>query len=169
MPSHNYTAQQLEDVRKKMHSARGRLKTMLRHIPGEWNPSARLDENYWSQRAGRNVRAPHCRIRVLREKRYDGKNSCPVYVEWIFPVGKILTVDEFVKGGRRALRHWRMGIDDGSLADDIRDMQDASIEIPQIVEMMPHLARLCHPDPLVNMAGEGGWNEVRRGVRKKKK
>lgn len=169
MPSHTYTAQQIEDVRKKMYSVRGRLKTMLRHVPGGWNPSVRLDENFWTRVAGRNVCLPHCRIRVLRQEVHGGKKSCPVWVEWIFPVGKILTVDEFVKSGRRALRHWRAGLDGESLADDIRDMQDASIEIPKIVEMMPHIARLCHPDPLVNMAGEGGWNEVRRGVRKKKK
>lgn len=167
--SNTYTPKQLEDVRKKMHSSRSRLKTMLCHIPGGWIPSTRLDENLHTKVAnGRWERIPHCRVRILRSVVRDGKKSCPVYVEWIFPVGKVPTVDDFTKIGRRSLRYWRDGLDEGSLANDILDMQAASVELPKIIEILPHIACLCHPDPLVNLLGEGGWKEARKGIRKKK-
>jgi len=165
-----YTPQQLEDVRKKMHLSRSRLKTMLCHIPGGWVPSTRLEENFHMQVGnGRWQRSPHCRIRVLRSGVRDGKKSCPVYVEWRFPVGHLPTVDDFAKNGKRAFGHWCHGVDPKSFIADIRDIQDASAEIPDILEMLPHIAALCHPDPLMNLVGEGGWKEASKDVRKKQK
>lgn len=168
--SNAYTPKQLEDVRTKMHASRSRLKTMLRHIPGGWVPSTRLEENFHSKAAnGRWERIPHCRIRVIRSGVRDGKKSCPVCVEWRFPVGNLPTVDDFAKNGKRVFRHWCQGVDTKSFDSDIIDIQDASAEIPDILEMLPHIAALCHPDPLMNMVGEGGWKEASRDVRKKRK
>jgi hypothetical protein len=169
MPLRNYTSQQIEDVRKKMSASRNRLKSILLHMPGGWTTSFRLDENnHTIEHAGRQIRFPYILIRILREGMHDGKKSCPVYLRWAFPVGKIPTVEEFTKNGSRALRTWNTGVDQGSFADDVRDIQDASNEIPKILDMMPQIARLCHPDPLVNMDGEGEWKKIRKSVRKKR-